>query len=102
MVQEVIKNPPLVDDLYIKGKATVFPILAPGETVASFLENCERWCVEQCPVSSPFINEVVDPLARSYLARKRGEEFESYIAPLDDALDWKIGYRQWLDIRSKK
>lgn len=103
MVKDFLDHPPQVEDLYMKGKVFSFPMLSGNETIEEFLADCELWCFKTSPVATRFINEVVDPLARAYLARKRGESsYLDEIEGMPDDLDWKVGFHQWLRNRSDK
>ena len=105
MAKSFFDNPPMEKfDHYNDALwAQTLPLLQHGETVADFLEDCERFC-KGLPVTNSFLSYVAVPLRAAYLGRKAGAKTSEWILHMNDvpkSLDWGISFIEWTARREK-
>lgn len=95
----VVENDPL--DPYVT--LTPTPMFDGNETVDDFLADCEDLTnplvAHYVKYRTHFFREVAYPLYSKYLARKRGEAYDT---KFDHPTDWSLAFQEWVERRTPK
>lgn len=107
MVKQFLDNPPFdrYDHYNTVIGAKPFPIMAPGENLPKFLEECEDFCDNtKTHFDNDFLTRVAQPLRAAYINRKSGKDdnWRNFLHEIPSNNDWKIAFNEWVARREEK
>jgi thymidylate synthase len=88
---------------YMTEETNVIPLLATGELMWEFLDDCQKFVSGNAgAMRTFFMRRVALPLSHAYLSRKAGRDDYADILSDIPTCDWKLAFQKWAHRRENK